>query len=465
MKHRRSNEIRTDPLRSVFRQSPAVGLVAICLASTVQAGTLTTLYSFQGSQPSGFVLQSPVTLDPTGTFLYGETFEGGLYSAPITSGTTPIGNGILFKLAPSPSGGTPWVLTTLFNFNKQGRNPVGGLTLDTNTNSLIGATKYGGIYQTNDGHGNGTIFRFNLGTTGPEFTLLHNFWGPAGSDSFSSPIVDPSGNLIGATFAGGIRYNANATSFGHQIGYSSGAGVVYDLAPPTGASNPYSLLHRFNFDPSSVPAARTTGIEPIGRLAQDAAGNVYGVTNRGGIGIGGTVFRLERKTSGWVYQILYRFGSNSPDGNQPSAGVIVDAAGNVFGTTAYGGASQDSSHVGTVYKLTQKPRGGPWVETILHSFGTILSDGSQPVAELTMVNGVLYGTTGQGGSANAGTIFSLTPPAAGQTEWAYNILYSFQGGDDGSVPFAPLVADGAGNFYGTTQNGAGGAGTVFRFTP
>jgi uncharacterized repeat protein (TIGR03803 family) len=80
-----------------------------------------------------------------------------------------------------------------------------------------------------------------------------------------------------------------------------------------------------------------------------------------------------------------------------------------------------------------------------------------------MVNGVLYGTTRSGGAAGLGTIFSVTPPAAGQTQWTYKILYSFQGGADGGVPAAALVADGAGSFYGTTETG--GAGTVFRFTP
>lgn len=446
----------------------AVSLAVLYLAPAACASTFTTLYTFNGAQPIGSPeLSAPVTFDPTGRFLYGEGYWGGTHSLPITSGTTPVGDGFLFKLAPPPGGGTPWRLAVLFNFDNQGRNPIGGLTLDPKSGLLYGVTKNGGPHATNDGNGNGTIFRLNPNGTYPAVNTIANFSGYNGSDPMGGVTLDPSGNLFGATFAGGYGYNPNATTFGKEVGNISGAGLVYKLASdPTGVLEHPTIPHHFHVDASTVPYAVVTGVRPIGQLARDASGNLYGATNRSG-STQGTVFMLSPTASGgWTCRILYRFGqyyyiNHQPDGSMPEAGVILDAAGNVYGTTAYGGASTNGAVVGTVFKLS--PHAGTWTETILHSFGTVPADGSYPSTELLFDKGVLYGATRGGGSAGQGTIFSLTPPPAGQANWIYKIEHAFRGGADGSFPRARMVVDAAGNLYGTTSSG--GNGTVFKFTP
>jgi len=446
----------------------AVSLTVFYLAPPVCASTFTTLYTFNGAQPIGSPqLNAPVTFDPTGKFLYGEGYWGGAHSLPITSGTTPIGNGFLFKLAPPPGGGTPWRLTVLFNFDKQGRNPIGGLTLDPKSGLLYGVTKNGGPHATNDGNGNGTIFRLNPNGTKPVVNTIANFSGYNGSDPMGGVTLDPSGNLFGATLAGGDGYDPNKTSYGKEIGNISGAGLVYKLASdPTGVLGHPTIPHRFHVDGPTVPYAAVTGVQPMGQLARDASGNLYGVTNRSG-STQGTVFMLRPTASGgWTCRFLYRFGQNyyinhQPDGSMPEAGVILDATGNIYGTTAFGGASTDGAVVGTVFKLSL--HAGKWTETILHSFGTIPADGSYPSTELVFAKGVLYGATRGGGSGGQGTIFSLTPPPAGKTNWTYKIEHAFQGRADGGFPRARMVVDAAGNLYGTTS--ADGNGTIFKLTP
>ncbi|MBV8736337.1 MAG: hypothetical protein JO007_03580 [Alphaproteobacteria bacterium] len=160
---------------------------------------------------------------------------------------------------------------------------------------------------------------------------------------------------------------------------------------------------------------------------------------------------------------LHTFGIGSGDGQLPYGDLISDASGALYGTTANGGANG----AGTVFKLAPPAiAGGSWTETILYSFTGTLGDGAQPSAGLISdTSGALYGTT-TGGGSGSGTVFVLTPPAASGGSWTETVLYSFTGGSDGGSPNAALLSDASGALYGTTENGgSNNSGTAFKLVP
>ena len=183
------------------------------------------------------------------------------------------------------------------------------------------------------------------------------------------------------------------------------------------------ILHSFNPQP-------TDGFHPYANLISDAAGNLYGVTSlAGGTGAGGTynvgsVFELSpRKDGGWKEKVLYSFNNVGGDGYNPSAGLVLDTAGNLYGTTELGG----TDNCGTVFELSPKGRGS-WTEEVLFSFN--FSDGCLPIAGLTFDSkGNLYGTTWVGGTTtgDVGTVFELSPPAESGGAWTETVLHSFPG--------------------------------------
>jgi len=263
--------------------------------------------------------------------------------------------------------------------------------------------------------------------SGQTFTVIHSFTG--GSDG---------ANPLGGFFIVGEYLYGTASSGG-----SSGVGVVFRVSATTGEE---TVLHEFS--------GGTDGAGPQGHLVMDKNGNFYGTTNAGGVSNAGTVFKVTRKG---VETVLYSF-TGKPDGANPVAGLAIDKAGNLYGTTTAGGSSGN----GTVFKLAiPAVTGGEWTEEVLHSFGTG-TDGTIPIAGVTFdASGNLYGTTSAGGSSGYGTVFELTPSTP---SWTENILHNFALGSDGGVPYAGLVLYG-GNFYGaTTEGGAGGqngGGTIF----
>jgi uncharacterized repeat protein (TIGR03803 family) len=239
--------------------------------------------------------------------------------------------------------------------------------------------------------------------------------------------------------------------------------VLGSVAPPSAYAWTFIVLHAFTDSPSD-------GAIPLAGLIMDKAGNLYGTTNNGGIGgIGGgvgTVFKLD--PSG-TESVLYSF-KFPPDGHFTDAPVITDTAGNLYGTTAAGGSTvklpECPPGCGTVFKL--EPSG---FESVLYSFKSS-PDGFLPQAGLIMdTAGNLYGTTSSGGSGfptpgctgGCGTVFKLDPSG---TE---TVLYSFKGPPDGTTPIAGLIRDAAGNLYGTAGGGTGaclgGCGTVFKLDP
>ena len=205
------------------------------------------------------------------------------------------------------------------------------------------------------------------------------------------------------------------------------------------------------------------GTEPVAAPVFDAAGNLYGTTISGGAYNFGSVFELSPQSGGvWKEKLLHSFNSNGKDGFNPTASLILDAAGNLYGTTSLGGSHSG----GTVFELSPQPGGGQFSERILHNFTPGLTDGSNPIAGLVFdAAGDLYGDTVAGGAHNNGVVFELTPVSGGHS-WSEKLIHAFDGHGGGAIPFGTLVFDPAGNLYGTTQDGGiQNNGIVFKLSP
>ena len=231
----------------------------------------------------------------------------------------------------------------------------------------------------------------------------------------------------------------------------------------TWGASKYKVLYEFT--------GGADGGTPTG-LIIDKLGNLYGTTSAGGATGNGTVFKLEPLPGGtWKETVLHSF--NGPDGGAPVTGLISDASGNLYGTTSQGGPPcpyVSSTGCGVVFKLKPKSD-GTWTESVLYSFKGGASDGYDALAGLTFDKaGNLYGTTAVDGSGGAGDVFQLKRNSNGT--WTENILYMFSGnGPDGVSPDSTLIFDGAGNLYGTTDQGGNmncaalyGCGVAFKLT-
>jgi uncharacterized repeat protein (TIGR03803 family) len=201
------------------------------------------------------------------------------------------------------------------------------------------------------------------------------------------------------------------------------------------AQNQFTVLHNF-----AVTGGDGAGIAD--GVAFDAQGNIYGTTFGGGVYNYGSVFELSPNSDGtWTEAILHSFANGDVDGYQPHGGLLVDALGNLYGTTITGG----SGHLrgGTVFEMS--PGASGWSLKVLHNFGSTKTDGSSPKTGVVMDKlGNLYGT--------ASNVFELTPKGSG---WVESVLYSFPGIDGGNGPYAGVILDSSGNLFGAT--GAGGA--------
>jgi uncharacterized repeat protein (TIGR03803 family) len=202
----------------------------------------------------------------------------------------------------------------------------------------------------------------------------------------------------------------------------------------------------------------TDGRNPLSSLVMDAAGNLFGTTFVGGAYGAGEVFELTpHSAGGWSESVIYSFTGGADGADPYFADVIFDASGNLYGTTVGGG----SYNLGTVFKLT--PTASGWSETVLYSFSGGL-DGANPYAGLLFDTvGNLYGTTYSGGANSVGTVFELMHRTAGQ--WIEKVIHTFKV-KDGNAPAGGLVFDHKGNLYGVTQGGGNqGFGVVFKLTP
>lgn len=282
------------------------------------------------------------------------------------------------------------------------------------------------------------------------YKVLHSFKGPDGANPMASLIFDAAGNLYGTAEGGG----------------AFGGGTVFKLTPSSNGSWAESVLYSF----CSLPFCDDGGA-PAGTLIFDGAGNLYGTTAING----GVVFELKPNADGtWTESVLHSF-SGSPDGLVPSGALVFDAAGNLYGTTAYGGSGPPLAcgnnpviGCGTVFRLTPNSD-GTWTESILYNFCSVTNcaDGWGPSGGLTFdASGNLYGTTGAGGASNNGVVFKLAPQSDGS--WIESVILKFSGFPGGDTPVSQLIIDAAGKLYGTTLLGGirgAGYGVVFKLTP
>jgi len=380
-----------------------IGISAL-LAAPALAQNETILYSFAGT-PDGWDPGYNLFQDAAGN-LYGVTPYGGVYNG-----------GTAYELSFQDG---VWVETILHSFGGTGDGwrPYGGLVMDKAGN-LYGTTSgtSGTVYElTPDGQGNWTE------------TILKIFYDGGVNVPTGSLMLDAAGRLYGAAAV---------------CGDSPCYGVVFRLTPPTKKGKPWKYFALYKFRGPK----HKDGEIPNGNLVFDAAGDLYGTTWQGGTYNFGTVFELSPTPRTWMERILYSFQGHS-DGLQPNAGLVFDAAGNLYGTTATGG----SYGGGTVYELW--PSGESWTKTVLYSF-TGLSDGGIPAAGVTLRNGSLFGTTEYGGGSpnckyGCGVVFGLSPSGG---VWTEQVLHAFTSVPDGATPYGGVIFDSVGNLYGDTSFG------------
>jgi uncharacterized repeat protein (TIGR03803 family) len=426
------------------RLALAILSVTLLAISTWAAPQEKVLHSF-GNGSDGAIPVGGLVMDTAGN-LYGTTYQGGIHFCQ-GIGTC----GTVFEFSPREGGG--WTETVLHNFGNgtDGFFPEAGLVMDSAGN-LYGTTLAGGIHTCDCG----TVFELSP-REGGGWTekVLHSFNGEGRSYPEAGLTMDSVGNLYGTTTVGGTH----------------NWGTVFELSPRQDGNWNEKVLHSFELNGSD-------GAYLYSGLIFDAAGNLYGTTYMGGINscdnLGcGTVFELTPNGDGsWTETVLYSFRSED-DGTNPTAGLIFDGAGNLYGTTPGGGLHYcyGPPGCGTAFQLSPRPGGG-WSERLIHIFYTSgTHDGSQPWAGLIFdAAGNLYGTTTGGGIHRGGTVFELIPNQDGG--WSRRLLRSFGKGNDGAEPYGGLIFDSAGNLYGTTSAGgihnncdSVGCGTVFEITP
>jgi uncharacterized repeat protein (TIGR03803 family) len=352
--------------------------------------------------------------------------------------------------------------TVLHSFagSPDGGSPDAGLLLAGG--KLYGTTSTGGL--TSCAGGCGTVFALTppaAGKTEWTETVLNDFTGGSdGADPVSGLIADEAGNLYGTASRGGSS--------------QCSCGTVFELSPPAHGQTTWRLavLHSFDGAPD--------GANPVAGLVADAEGNLYGTTETGGIygdnaTTNGTVYKLVAAGGGWTEAVLHSFNASKTDGASPTGALILDADGNLYGTTDYGGSGIEPYSgivgAGTVFELSKPTQGTAWKSTILHSFSNDLLDGVLPAGRLVFdTSGNLYGLTALGGYIEEGSLFELKKPKKAGKKWSKSILYNFTG-KDGQYPVDGLVFNG-GDLYGTaSRGGAGtacstnGCGTVFKFAP
>lgn len=345
-------------------------------------------------------------------------------------------------------------LSTLYGFTggNDGAMPTVQLVSDA-SGALYGTTPGGGTL------GLGNVFQVTPPTVAGGawgFNVLYSFGsGSDGQGPQSSLILDAKGNLYGTTYLGG----------------TAGLGTVFKLAPPTVSGGAWTETVLYSF------AGGTDGAYPFGGLVLDRKGVLYGTTQQGGTRVCtdrktpcGTIFQLKPGAGGkWTESVLYNFTGLS-GGAFPDASLTIDAAGNLYGTTQYGG-STNPRYGGSVFQLKPPPAGSTtWTFVTLYDF---LSSG-QPgyYAKLAFdTAGALYGVSWSGGTSGSGYVFKLAPPVPPATIWTLSTLWNFSGGSDGAIPFGGLVVSGT-TLYGTTYSGGNlglcngiGCGVVYRLTP
>jgi uncharacterized repeat protein (TIGR03803 family) len=393
---------------------------AVTAAFNFPTPVFTVLHTFQNNPDGGNPQYVALVQDSNGN-LYGTTLYGG--SSNVDAGT-------VFELSAT---GELKVLYSFMN-GADGGTPYAGVILDGKGN-LYGTTEYGGSYLL------GTVFKLspeptggcpsgsNTGTGWCE-TVVHSFAGNTqpgvdGANPYDALLRDTAGNLYGTTYYGGDYTSENC---------GIGCGTAFGLEPSGNETFVYELTEE-------------TGQQPRGGLIEDAAGNLYGTATSGGPSgfLLGLVFEIDN--TGNNYEDLYAFSQTNNSQGMPQAGMIMDTAGNLYGTTLSGGQTLGAEG-GTVFMLDKASNDQQM--TILHNFGA--DDGQQPVAGLFMDrSGNLYGTTESGSTANWGTVYELIKTTSTTNPYTYKQLYVFTGQTDGGRPLGDVFVDAAGNIYGTAS--------------
>ena len=433
-------------------------VLVLCLAvsfSLFSAGralaqaTEKTVLSFNfnnGTDPGG------AAFDHSGN-LWVVTGQGGNGTACGTSGC-----GVVVEFTPVSGA---WVSHVVYNFHggNDGDFPSGRLYFDSKGNAY-GTTQAGGDSKCNCG----TVYQLSPSQGGWKETVIYRFNDNRnhidGLTPYSGLIADAAGNLYGTSISGGAY----------------GWGAVYEVSP-----NPHGYWTERVLWSFLSPDLGTDGSLTYAALAIDASGNLYGTTYAGGskqdcsgtTGCG-TVFEVSPGADGvWTERVIYNFQGGS-DGARSYGELIFDGAGNLYGTTYFGGSNECSElGCGTVFELSPAAD-GTWTETVLYAFSESDRDGNYPKGGLIFDQaGNLDGVTMYGGKSNWGTVFSLTPGSGGF--WAETLLYSFAL-PSGVAPVTTPVIDASGNIYGTTLTGGTnrtglcgqglpGCGAVFEIKP
>jgi len=447
-------------MHSSHRNDAGLHVVRICAAAcaltatwsgSAMSATLKTLYSFCNEQfcPDGLNPANGLLRDPQGN-LYGETFEGGAH-----------GVGTVFQLY-RPPGKTKYRVRVLYNFcsdfggcGEDGSGPgLGGHLIIDTQGAIYGAAGAGGS------HDGGLVFELTPHNGGKRWSYraLYQFCASANCADGGSPA-----SLTYAGAASGAPYDGVSPLYGlAQYGGANGKGVAFQLTPKARGQWAERVVYGF-----CAQAGCADGSNPAHDLLLDASGNLFGVTSGGGgHNNAGTVFKLSPTGGARSHEtVLHAFCSakNCADGNGPSGGLVMDAAGNLFGVTALGVNSAlecfQGNGCGVLYTVT--PDGQQSVLHVFCSEGNC-SDGERPSGRLTIdPAGNLLGTTFTGGAHQGGTIFRMSGGA-------YRVIFDLCSGSCGGAASEPtdgVILDETGALLGTAGGGDANLGVAYRLTP
>ena len=396
----RKRQLRTSSILAL-----SVLSALLLIAPLAQSQTETVLYNFTGGSDGAYPEWSLIS-DRAGNF-FGTTYAGGL------------GYGTIFELSPNGNGGWNEIVLYSFTGAVDGANPSGSLLFD-NSGRLYGTASAGGV------HGYGVVFELSeVGTSWTE-SVLHSF---AGGMDGKFPIGGVIADSTGHRFYG-TTYN------GFDVA------TIFELTQSDG-----------HWRKTVIDRVTTSGAG----LTMDAAGNIFSATYS-------NVFELSPNgRGGWTRTVIYTFTGYPKDGYYADSTPLLDKAGNLYGTTVEGGPD----NCGTVYKLIPGAN-RKWTEQILYSCKGGKSPNS-PSGIVLDASGNVYGTTFWGGRNEWGTVFELIAPV-GKGSYKEKVLWSFTG-TDGLGPYASVIVDGAGNIYGATYKGGNtykdnyGYGVVFEVIP
>jgi uncharacterized repeat protein (TIGR03803 family) len=411
-----------------LRQMILVAATALTLMQLSAQTKIKVLHNF-GATGDGSIPYGPLLFDSKGN-LYGVTTDGG------TGQCSDYGCGTVFELNPHTNG--TWAEKILHSFaaSSDGAAPWGTLLLDD----------HGDLYGTLHGYPGfaaSGIFELKSGTGGWKNNILY--------DAYAGPglVFDKSGDLYGDMGSGAYK-----------------DGAIGELSP--GASG-WTYTDLYDYCETFCPDGTGEPAPPV----WDSNGNLWGVTYEGGISQSpcktefgcGVIFEMTPNGDGtWTYNVMHQFASSTTDGQEPYGGLVMDSAGNFYGTTLGGG----TSGYGTIFEFSNV--GGVWEETVLYNFLlATCKQGCIPEGTLAIdASGNLYGTASGGRNSCAGyscgVVFKLAPQSNGT--WTYTTLYNFSETSGGMEPFHGVILDSKGNLYGVTSYfGKYNVGTAFELTP